>query len=29
MNNNMWIRTTSGIEFIPVKQTTQGLWITT
>lgn len=23
----MWIRTTNGIEFIPVKQTIQGIWI--
>jgi hypothetical protein len=22
----MWIRTTNGIEFIPVKQTIQGIW---
>ena len=23
----MWVKTTNGIEFIPVKQTIQGLWI--
>lgn len=23
----MWIRTASGIEWIPVEQTSQGLWM--